>query len=79
MPPQVSIAKGSVDVVLEVTVGSVDVAVGDIGLLVETVTSVVPPLRRESAQPLTPSVANTSSPILKNCERRTFPVLAEHH
>ena len=57
--------------------GSVDVAAGDVGFVVDTVTSVVLLFRPESPQPHRQMVANISSPIVKNCERRTIPVLAE--
>jgi hypothetical protein len=78
MPPQVSIAKGSVEVVAEVTVGSVDVAGVEVAFVVDSFTPVVA-FRGEYPQPPTPIIANISSPIVKSCERRTFPVLVETH
>jgi hypothetical protein len=76
MPPQVSIAKGSVGVAEDGTVGGIDVVVGAVGFVVDSFTPVVP-FRGECPQPLTSLIANISRPIVKTCARRTFPGLVE--
>jgi hypothetical protein len=70
-------ANGVVGVVVDATVGGIDVVAGGIVVIVDTPVFSAVPLRGASTQPLRPMIATVTSPKGKNCEHRTFPVLAE--